>query len=186
MKIFLYTEEYSHYLPQAAAILAEAFPHAYANYESEADEELHDILADGGFLVMAVEAGQVSGFVGAIPQYGITGWELHPLAVKPVCHKQGVGRQLIAALEAEVLQRGGIMVYLGTDDEFFTTTLSQGDLFENTFEKIQQIKNLKGHPFEFYQKVGYQIVGVLPDANGLCKPDIFMAKRLIPFENPNS
>lgn len=186
MQIFLYTEEHSQYLPQAAAILAEAFPHAYGNYESEAMEELQDILAEDGFLVLAVEASEVAGFVGAMPQYGVTGWELHPLAVKPAFHKQGIARQLVAALEAEILQRGGIMVYLGTDDEFFTTSLSQGDLFENTFEKIQQIRNIKGHPYEFYQKVGYQIVGVLPDANGMCRPDIFMAKRLIPFENPNS
>lgn len=184
MQIHLYSDENLEYLLQAAHLLAEAFPHAYGNYESEAIEELQGILADDGFLVMAAEADEVLGFVGALPEYGVTGWELHPLVVKPANHKQGIGRRLVAALEAEVQQRGGIMVFLGTDDEFFTTTLSQGDLFENTFEKIQHIRNLKGHPYEFYQKVGYQIVGVLPDANGLCKPDIFMAKRLVPFENP--
>ncbi len=31
---------------------------------------------------------------------------------------------------------------------------------------------------EFYQKVGYTVVGVVPDANGLGKPDILMAKRI--------
>jgi hypothetical protein len=34
---------------------------------------------------------------------------------------------------------------------------------------------------EFYQKLGYVIVGVIPDANGFGKPDIFMAKRLEPY-----
>jgi len=33
-------------------------------------------------------------------------------------------------------------------------------------------------PFEFYQKCGFVIVGVVPDANGLGKPDILMAKRV--------
>ena len=69
-------------------------------------------------------------------------------------------------------------LYLGTDDEFFQTSLSQGDLFEDTFEKIQNIRNLARHPYEFYQKQGFQIVGVLPDANGPGKPDIWMAKRV--------
>jgi aminoglycoside 6'-N-acetyltransferase I len=29
-----------------------------------------------------------------------------------------------------------------------------------------------------YGKVGYYVVGVVPDANGFGKPDILMAKRL--------
>ena len=185
MQILFYSDENSEFLIQAADLLADAFPHAYGNYPEQAKEELEEILADGGFVMMAVEAGEVTGFVGAMPQYGQTGWELHPLVVNQKYHRQGIGRQLVFALEAEIIRRGGIVVYLGTDDEFFSTSLSQGDLFEDTFEKIRQIKNLKNHPYEFYQKVGYQIVGVLPDANGFCKPDIFMAKRLLPFENPN-
>jgi hypothetical protein len=32
------------------------------------------------------------------------------------------------------------------------------------------------HPFEFYRKVGFVIVGLLPDANGYGKPDIFARK----------
>jgi aminoglycoside 6'-N-acetyltransferase I len=46
------------------------------------------------------------------------------------------------------------------------------------FEHITKIKNLRGHPYEFYHKLGFVIVGVMPDANGLGKPDIFMAKRV--------
>ena len=29
-----------------------------------------------------------------------------------------------------------------------------------------------------FQKMGYKIVGVFPDANGIGKPDIWMAKRI--------
>ena len=53
-------------------------------------------------------------------------------------------------------------------------------MFQDTFEKIKNIQNLKGHPYTFYQKVGYQIVGVIPNANGIGKPDIWLAKSLIP------
>jgi hypothetical protein len=43
----------------------------------------------------------------------------------------------------------------------------------------------RGHPFEFYQKCGFVIVGVVPDANGYSKPDILMAKRVAEAEDMN-
>jgi aminoglycoside 6'-N-acetyltransferase I len=52
------------------------------------------------------------------------------------------------------------------------------DLYPNVWEHIANIKNLGRHPYEFYQKVGFVIVGVVPDANGPGKPDIYMAKRV--------
>ena len=36
----------------------------------------------------------------------------------------------------------------------------------------------RGHPFAFYQRLGYEVVGLLPDVNGPGRPDILMAKRL--------
>lgn len=53
------------------------------------------------------------------------------------------------------------------------------DLNDDTFDRIENIKNLRKHPYEFYQKMGYKIVGVISDANGLGKSDIWMAKRVI-------
>jgi len=44
------------------------------------------------------------------------------------------------------------------------------------------IKNLQQHPFEFYQLLGFEIVGLVPDANGFGKPDILMAKRVRKLE----
>ena len=58
------------------------------------------------------------------------------------------------------------------------TTLSNVDLYADVPGYIANIRNLKGHPYEFYQKLGYTITGVVPDANGIGKPDILMSKRL--------
>ncbi|MDR3085240.1 MAG: GNAT family N-acetyltransferase [Christensenellaceae bacterium] len=163
---------------QGAALLEEAFPQSY---RGEGMSEMQKLLSGERILLAAVEggeSGELLGLIGAIPQYGVTGWELHPLAVREGLRGRGIGSALVKALEAECAKRGCLTIYLGTDDEEGKTSLSEGDLFENTFEKLQNIVNLRRHPFEFYQKQGYQIVGVIPDANGLRKPDLYMAKRL--------
>jgi aminoglycoside 6'-N-acetyltransferase I len=45
-------------------------------------------------------------------------------------------------------------------------------------DKLAHIRNIKGHPFAFYLKMGFVLAGVVPDANGRGKPDILMAKRI--------
>jgi len=77
-----------------------------------------------------------------------------------------------------VRARGVLTLWLGTDDEDDRTTLSRVDLYPDPLEHLARIRNLRGHPYEFYQKMGFVIVGVIPDANGWGKPDIFMAKRV--------
>lgn len=91
---------------------------------------------------------------------------------------QGVGRALIVDFEEQVRLRGGLTITLGSDDEDNMTSLSDVDLYENLWDQVKNIRNLKGHPFEFYQKLGYIITGVVIDANGLGKPDIIMSKRV--------
>ena len=34
------------------------------------------------------------------------------------------------------------------------------------------------HPAGFYMRLGFEVVGLIPDANGPGKPDILMAKRV--------
>ena len=161
---------------EAADLLREAFPHSYSDC---AEEEMERCLEEGRVALVAVDDGHVVGFIGAIPQYGDTGWELHPLVVRATRQGEGIGTRLIHALEEAVAQRGAVTVYLGSDDEFDKTSLSGTDLYDDLFGKIASIRNPGRHPFEFYQKVGYRIVGVIPDANGIGKPDIWMAKRIV-------
>lgn len=142
------------------------------DYGDNAESEAENLLEPGRILFGAEKDGRIIGLVGAIPQYGTTGWELHPLGVLKEYQRHGIGAALVAALEREVVKRGGVMVYLGSDDESGTTSLYGVDLYEDTYAKIANIKNTGGHPYTFYEKQGYKIVGVFPDANGLGKPDI--------------
>jgi aminoglycoside 6'-N-acetyltransferase I len=129
-------------------------------------------------LAKVVSAGAVLGWVGGISAYDGNVWELHPLVVRPDCQRRGIGRALVADLEEQVRARGGFTIQLGTDDETDMTSLSGINLYPNVLEHLLNIRNLRDHPYEFYQKCGFVIVGALPDANGPGKPDIFMAKSV--------
>jgi len=180
MKFEYLNKNNTKHLQQAANLLADAFPQAYSD---NSYEEVLKCLDEERITISAVKEDSLIGFVSAIPQYGITGWELHPLVVETKFRGLGIGERLVGKLENEIRTRGGITVYLGTDDEFFQTSLSGTDLYNDLYGKINNIKNYKNHPFGFYEKVGYKITGVIPDANGFGKPDIIMSKRI---QNPDS
>lgn len=169
-------------IKQAAALLYESFVGVSAAWPTlaEALEEVHDSIGEGHISRVAVDQGtdMVLGWIGGKSMYDGNVWELHPLVVKDSVRGKGIGRALVEDLEKQVALCGGLTIWLGTDDENGATTLTDADLYENLAEKIGGIRNLKRHPFEFYQKVGFSIVGVMPDANGIGKPDIYMAKRV--------
>lgn len=167
---------------QAATLLLEGFrahsPASWPDHES-ALQEVHEALQPGKICRAAIdEAGEVLGWVGGNSQYDGHVWELHSLVVDPRYQRRGIGRALVNDLEEQVRQRGGLTILLGSDDEDGMTTLSGVDLYNDTWGRIANVRNLHSHPYEFYQKLGFHIVGVVPDANGIGKPDILMSKRV--------
>ena len=169
-------------IQQAAHLLVDAFrehwPDAWPTLE-EGLKEVHEMLESERVCRAAMdEKGNLLGIIGGIPGYDGHVWELHPLAVQPSMQGQGIGRALVEDFEEQVRSRGALTITLGSDDEDGMTSLANIDLYENLWEKIRDIQNLKHHPFEFYQKMGYIITGIVPDANGIGKPDILMAKRM--------
>jgi aminoglycoside 6'-N-acetyltransferase I len=142
-------------------------------------KEVQEMLDEERICRMAVdEEGVLLGMIGGISQYDGHVWELHPLAVQPDMQGQGIGRALVEDFEEQVHLRGGLTITLGTDDADNMTSLSNVDLYENLWDQVKNIRNLKGHPFEFYQKMGYVITGIVIDANGIGKPDILMSKKV--------
>jgi|SRR5215203_3795011 aminoglycoside 6'-N-acetyltransferase I len=166
---------------QAAILLVEGFKENWPDAWPDVDaalEEVRESFGEGRIRRVAVgENGAVLGWIGGIPSYGGKVWELHPLVVRPDLQRRGIGRALVADLEERVRERGGLTIWLGTDDETGMTTLSGVDLYPNVLGHLANIRNLRGHPYEYYSKLGYSIVGAMPDANGPGKPDIYMAKR---------
>lgn len=182
MKIIGLTPNDESTIDQVAALLVDGFkeywPKAWPNLESALAEVRDSFGPDRISRIAVDEAGTVLGWIGGIRQYDGHVWELHPLVVRRDWRRQGVGRALVADLEAQVSARGGLTIWLGTDDEHNMTTLAGVNLYPDVWEHVANIRNLQDHPYEFYQKLGFAIVGVLPDANGLGKPDILMAKSV--------
>jgi len=167
-------------IEQTAELIFNSFgtPDAWPTIES-AREEVAASFDEGRISRVAIdEMKNVIGWIGGISESNGNVWELHPLAVREEHRHQGIGRALVVDFENLVRERGGVTITLGTDDLENQTTLGGVDLYPNVWQHINSIQNLNRHPYEFYQKLGYVIVGVIPDANGHGRPDIFMAKKV--------
>jgi GNAT superfamily N-acetyltransferase len=164
----------------AARVLIDALVHAPAAWKTmeEAAEEVATFFTDEERLAFAaIEAGRLVGWVGAIRSYSHA-WEMHPLVVAPHRQRRGVGRALVAALEAEAVRAGVLTIHLGSDDDSGGTSLFGKDLYPDVLGKAAAVQITGRHPLSFYRRLGYVVTGVLPDANGPGRPDIFMAKRI--------
>lgn len=179
MQIINMTELNQAQITEAAQILTDSIPIGWATLE-EALDEIKERLIPENTLLAAIEDSVVIGWGGILaPVYDGNVFELHPLAVRADKRKQGVGKALILALEDEARKQGGLTIHLGADDEKENgeTSLANVDLYDDLPEKIRNFQ-AGTHQAGFYLKMGYKIIGVMPDANGIGKPDIYFGKRL--------
>jgi len=186
IKIIDLKPENKDHIKQSAELLVEGFkthwPEAWPDISS-ALAEVYEAVFDGNRInrIAINYQGRVLGFIGGISQYKGRVWEIHPLVVHNSHQGKGIGRLLVMDLEKQVSIRGGLTLFAGSDDENYMTSPSGCDLYPEVLKHLSCIKNLKGHPYEFYLKLGFTIVGCLPDANGPGKPDIYLAKRIVKY-----
>ena len=143
-----------------------------------ARKEVGEALGTERICLVARAEDEILGWVGAIPGYR-RAWELHPLVVRADVRHMGVGRALVAALEERVRAAGALTLHLGTDDDGPTPGTSAGgvELFPDVLSHAANLKVID-HPAGFYLRMGFEVVGLIPDASGPGKPDILMAKRV--------
>ncbi|HEU6451018.1 MAG TPA: GNAT family N-acetyltransferase [Gemmatimonadaceae bacterium] len=166
---------------QAARLLLGAFRDRSAAWPDidSARQEVLESLEPGRISRLAIDNAQnVLGWIGGQPQYDGAVWELHPLVVAPHVRRRGIGRALVEDLEKAVVERGALTLWLGSDDEIDETSLSRVDLYDDLPAKLASFSSGGDHPADFYRRLGFSVVGVMPDANGRGKPDIFFAKRV--------
>ncbi len=128
--------------------------------------------------VMVDDEGNPFGWIGAIQ--GERTWEIHPLAVAPEAQRRGIGKLLVADIERLAEASGAVSVWAGTSDETCSTSFSKFDLYCDLGNALASVEAPDDHAINFWLKIGYSIVGVLPDEEGLGKPGIHFAKRIVP------
>ena len=174
VEVGLFDKENQDHIAHAANLLKNNF----TCYKDCSFEEVRECMIDEMIMVSASIDGELVGWTGARPQYDGNVWELHPMVVDERFRGIGIGRKLIRSLEDEVRKKGGLTLYCGSDDEGFKTSLSEPGIYENLWDRIKNIENYKNHPYEFYMKCGFSIIGIMPDANGRRKPDIYLGKKI--------
>jgi len=149
---------------QAADILHQSIPLGWPT-QADAKKEIDTYLTPENVLLAAVEDNAVLGWGGLLaPIYAGNVFEIHPVVVREDMRKKGVGRAVVFALEKEAKRKGGLTVYLGSDDdsEKGETSLADADLYDDLPGKLSRF-NPGTHPSGFYLKLGYKIIGVMPD-----------------------
>ena len=130
----------------------------------------------GRFGRVILENGKVVGWIGVIS--GKRVWEIHPIAIDIKHQYKGLGHQLVEDVARLAKAAGALTLFAGTSDEVGTTNLFGVDLYDDPPGAIKNIEATGRNPFKFWQNAGFTIVGVLPDAEGIGKPAIHLARRL--------
>jgi aminoglycoside 6'-N-acetyltransferase I len=165
-----------------ARLLHAAFsPHGAWTTMAEARQEVIDSLGADRISRVAVDIdGSILGWIGAIRQYDGRVWELHPIVVADSERRRGIGRALVLDLEKILAARGALTLWAGADDISGETSLGEIDLYAEMPSALNRVKSWGNHPLPFYRSLGFYVIGVMPDANGAGRPDIFLGKRLAP------
>ena len=159
-----------------AQILTDALPQGWPTL-AQAMETVKGLDIPQNSILAITEGDDVIAWGGIMPDYDGHVFEIHPLVVRADKRGSGVGAMLITALENVARVRSGLTIMLGCDDETFATSLSGCDLYDGLPDKMERFDS-GSHATGFYRRMGYTVIGVIPDANGKGKPDILMAKRL--------
>ncbi len=167
-------------LTQAAQMLTDELPLGWPTL-TEAMAEITELWSSeaGSLLLAAVEQGEVLGWSGILPHYDGKVFELHPLVVRRDQQRKGIGSMLVNELAKAAREKGGLTLWLGANDEKpgGETSFANVDLFDNLPKRIQEFEP-GTHQAAFYMKLGFKIIGVMPNASGVGKPDIYLAKYL--------
>lgn len=167
-------------IDQLGHILLEGFarfsPGWLASLEDAMDEIFESFEAGRHSRILVNEEQDVLGWIGAFEDLHM--WEIHPIVVAPEHRRKGYGAMLVNDIEVLADKAGATGIWAGTGDETGATSLSGKDIYADPLAAMADLTAEPGHPIHFWQKIGFTLVGVLPDEEGKGKPGIHFARRI--------
>jgi aminoglycoside 6'-N-acetyltransferase I len=162
-------------LVRAASRFSSAFPTPEA-----ALGELLDVARtpDALSFVALNLAGEVCGLVGAAPLRSSSVLRVYPLVVDPPFQRRGVGRTLVRALESAALSSGMTTLMMTLEDEAGLTSLAGRSLFPDPLAPMTRFVPPASHPSAFLKRLGFALTGVIPEAAGPGRPELWFVKAL--------
>jgi len=143
----------------------------------DAVEEIHESFEPGRrSRILVNDRDDVLGWIGAFEDDNC--WEIHPIVMARDAQRKGYGEMLIDDITRLAIEGGAVALWAGTSDETRATSLSEVDLYEDPFTAMKDMTAHKDHPVHFWKKIGFTLIGVMPDEEGLGKPGIHFAKRI--------
>lgn len=168
---------FNKYAKACAEILRQTYPEDYDAPQSK--ETILHLLKGKNRLFIAEESERVIAFVGVLRHVFPYAYQIEPLIVKEPFRGQGVGGRLLELIEFKLKDEGVRTLFITGPDTTGETSLYNKDLFdgEGIVHHLSTVDY--GHEaLSFYTKRGYQVSGVIPEANGAGKPEIMLAKRI--------
>ena len=165
---------------QAARMLSDELPNGWPTPVDAMHEIKERWKGTAALFLAAIEGGEVIGWGGILePHYDGNVFELHPLVVRKDWQRKGIGSALVTVLEDEAREKGGLTLWLGVDDEVDgkETSFRNADLYDDLPRHMRDFKS-GNNQAAFYLKMGFKIIGVMPDSSGIGKPDIIFGKSL--------
>jgi aminoglycoside 6'-N-acetyltransferase I len=104
--------------------------------------------------------------------------EIKLVAVHPSRRRQGVGRTLVMAAEERMRGCGCVTMLATAGDTRGRTSLYGIDVTEDAPRLLAEFRCHADHPAGFFLRIGYRLVGLLPDAYGPGKHDLTLARRI--------
>ena len=187
MRASLYTvdpmgQEDASLLRGVADILVAALPAIYVGAVTSALADVVQFAPEDLSLVARDGDGAPIGWLRAEHFAGQASAEIKLVAVHPARGRQGVGRTLVMAAEERMRAAGCVTMLTTVGDTRGRTNLYGLDVTEDAPHLLASFRCHIDHPAGFFLRVGYRLVGILPDAYGPGKHDFTLARRIISDE----